>query len=43
MQEKKDRKEQNEKAGKNFDVDFDILIEKKKEKVGAGLNHVSAT
>ena len=43
MQAKADRKAENEKAGKNFDVDFDLLIEQHKSKVEKALNHVSAT
>ena len=41
---KQQRKEVNAKAGRNnTDVEFDILIDKQKQNVGAALNHLSAT
>ena len=42
--QKAERNAANVKAGKpNIDADYDILIDQQKSKVGAALNHVSAT
>ena len=41
-QAKLDRQAYNEAMGKNIDVEFDMMIEQHKNKVGNPLNHVSS-
>ena len=41
-QAKLERQEQNKAAGRNVDVDFDLLIQQKRAEVKPALNHVSS-